>query len=534
MFGLLQRNKHGEFIYRPSTPDETKLAEDAGMTFSTSAKVYFTNEPYAALPFFEQGDGAAKNALDSLWREYQQSFAISSNFQVPAPDDRELMPFQRAGVEYALARKHCLIGDQPGLGKTIQAIGLSNILKTKRNLVICPANVRLNWRREIMGWSTKYGTRAYPILKSSDGVNPHADWLIVSYDLARSEQIHAALMQLEFDMLVMDEAHYLKTPEAQRTRSIFGGGEGQFEKHHLASRADRTLTLTGTPLPNRPRECYTIARSQCWESIDWQSEEKFKHRYNPSFKWPTGRVEERVGRLPELQARLRCNFMVRRMKREVLKQLPDKTYELAFVEPNAKVRKVLQAENHLVGMSPEQLRKAMHADPQLLGHISTLRREMGEAIAPLAVDHVAFLLDGGVDKLVIFAHHNGVIGTLVEGLRRFGVVYVNGSTTPVQREARKQQFIDDPDIRCFVGQLQAAGIGIDGLQGAASMALFPEYSWVPGENEQCIDRLHRIGQKSSVLAQFLVAPGSLGEKMISNMIDKAHDIHGALDKRFGT
>lgn len=527
----------GDFVYTTHTPEGKRAAQETGLTFSTSASrgdrnVFFTREAYAALPFISEADYKAKETLRDLSWEYRCSFLTEgSGIHLSVPPDRELMPFQKAGVEYALGRKNVLIGDQPGLGKTAQAIVLANEMRAKRVLVICPANVRRHWRREIMAWSTAERPRGYLIEKSSDGVSPTALFTITSFELMRSPSIHAALMREHFDLIVIDEAHYLKTPQALRTRALFGGG--QF-RTWLAQRAEKVVALTGTPLPNRPRECYTLARALCWDAIDWMSEDAFKFRFNPSFKdWETGFAREDVGRLPELQARLRCNFMVRRMKSEVLTQLPAKTLEVVQLDPDADVKKVLRAEGPLTNLPLDELYKLIATDFSVGGTpISTLRRMMGEATAPLVADHLEYLLDSGVEKMFVAVHHRSVMKLLVERLGKHGVVTIDGSTSPAGREMRKEEFVNDPKCHFLFGQLQAAGIGIDGLQHASSFVVFAEASFVPGENEQFIDRLHRHGQKSHVQAQFLVAPGSISEKILGDFVAKAHEIHDALDKRF--
>ena len=120
--------------------------------------------------------------------------------------------YQLAGAEYCLARKHALIGDAPGLGKTAQAIMVGNAVEAEFTLVVCPASLRLNWEREIWTWSTIHNVRTYPVLKSKDGINPHAHYVIVSYDLLRSNAIMEAILAETWDHLVLDEAHYLKDP----------------------------------------------------------------------------------------------------------------------------------------------------------------------------------------------------------------------------------------------------------------------------------------------------------------------------------
>lgn len=530
---LTYNPKTETFIFRPQSKTEDELAQAAGLTLSRPAshrerrKVYYTKDEYAALPFWEQADAAAQERLFLRRMEWEASCATEYRGEpVPAPPGMVYMPFQLAGIRYALDRAHALIGDEPGLGKTVQAIGVANAIGARRVLVICPASVRLNWRREIRNWSTIPRVSVYPILKSSDGVSPTAHYLVVSYDLARTEAIHRSLMALNYDLLVIDEAHYLKTPDARRTQAIFGGGHGAFARDFLAKRARKIVALTGTPLPNRPRECYTLVRALCWDAVDWISYERFLHRYNPSFTWPSGRVEERQGRLPELQARLRCNLMVRRLKAEVLHDLPEKRYELVYVEETGQVKKALQAER-LLDIDPLHLE---NADADILGQISTVRRQMGEAKAPLAVEHIKMLLDGGLDKVVVFAWHRSVLDLLQQGLRDLGTVRVDGQSTAVQKHRAVEQFISDPGCRVFMANMQAAGVGIDGLQKVCQYAVFAESSWTPADNEQAVDRLHRHGQRSSVMAQFLVAPGSLDERIIGTAIRKQRVTHQALDE----
>lgn len=536
---LRYNSKTNEFVL---VSNDEESARRTGLTLSTKVrgpggeKVWFTNTAYAALPFYREADDAARAMLDPMWHDYMDSWARDSEYEPPAPsginpktgEPYAYMPFQKAGIAYALKHGNCLVGDEPGLGKTIQAVGLANAIEAQRVLVICPASIRLSWAREVADWSTLRRPTTYPILKSGDGVNPYANYTIISYDLIRNPHIHEALCEVNWDLMVLDEAHYLKTIDAKRTRATFGGGRAKpFRDKWLSQKAGRIMALTGTPLPNRPRECYTLARSLHPESIDWMGYDAFCHRFNPSGRLDNGHALEMKGRLPELQARLRCNFMVRRRKDEVLTDLPDKRYEFTYVEPNGGIREVL-AKERLIDFDPKSL---LNPDFRIEGSVATVRREMGEAMAPRVIEHIRYLLDVvEIPKIVMFYHHTSVMEMLAEKLHTYGMAIRKGGTGTAAQQAAVDTFVDDADVRIFLGQLDTME-GADRLQHVTDHAVFAEPAWTPGRNEQCVDRLHRYGQHGNVIAQFLLAEGSFNERVLGAVLDKAHDIHDTLDRR---
>jgi SWI/SNF-related matrix-associated actin-dependent regulator 1 of chromatin subfamily A len=540
---MLKFNEGNESFVLYTNDDERAIA--AGLTLSTNVrgpageKVYYTADhseqpdfnPYAALDFYSEADEKTKAVLSGYASDYLASWndGLSGSFpDIPVPEGKVPMPYQVAGVSYCLDREHSIIGDEPGLGKTIQAVMLANATEARRILIICPAAIRLNWQREIWEWSTIPRVRVYPILKGSDGTNPAAHYTIVSYDLARNHSIHAALGSVEWDLIVCDEGHYLKTIEAQRTRAIFGGGnpDNYFYKNGLLQRTKKLVSLTGTPLPNRPREAYTQCRGLDWSSIDFLSQDAFNYRFNPSMQIGTHTKEEK-GRLPEMNARLRCNIMVRRHKKDVLPQLPEKTYEMTYIEPNANVSAVLR-EEALIDFDPMEL---FNPDFTLDGTpISTLRREMGEAMVPEVVDYLKYQLDiVELPKIIVFAHHKEVIKQIAAALEKYGVcIHTGGQSTRVKDEA-KRMFMRGRE-RVFLGQLDTME-GVDGLQEVADHVFFAEPAWTPGRNEQCVDRAHRMGQLFAVIAHFLLIPGSFNEKVLHAILGKAVDIHATLDRR---
>ena len=354
------------------------------------------------------------------------------------------------------------------------------------------------------------------------------NYTIVSYDLLRNAGIHAALRSQEWDLGIFDEGHYLKTVDAQRTRAIFGGGKvgSQFYENGLMKNIKRMVAMTGTPLPNRPREAYMLARGLDWQCIDYMSQDVFSSRFNPPKA--IGEKKEIKGRLPELNARLRCNLMVRRHKKDVLPQLPDKRYEMTYIEPDGAIRDVL-AREALIDFDPMDL---YSEDFTIDGTpISTLRREMGEAMVPRVVEYIRYMMDVVEHpKLIVYTHHRSVAAELMGLLGKYSPVIHQGGMSTGAKENAKAEFITNAGTRIFIGQLDTME-GVDGLQFICSDVVFAEPAWTPGRNEQCVDRAHRIGQHANVVAHFLLVEGSFNEKVLNVVLDKAGDIHESLDRR---
>jgi hypothetical protein len=378
---------------------------------------------------------------------------------------------------------------------------------------------------------------------------------VVSYDLARTEAIGKALAQGTYDLIILDEAHYLKTIDSGRTHAVFGDHTGYCREAirndddeitgymnlfpALASRAGSIMALTGTPLPNRPREAYTLSRALCHDAIDWMSEDKFKMRFNPSAQIMAQRADgtaytynrEEVGRAGELQNRMRANFMVRHLSDdpEIKRQIKYSgipRYDLVRVIDTKPIKDLLQAEG-MLAIDPGQLDMSI----EVIGQWAVVRHMMGLAIAPQVAEYAAMCLDGGEEKLVIGAWHIDVLDLLQAKLQKFGVLRIDGSTSVKQREARVKLFQEDPRQHILLGNMMAMGIGVDGLQHVCQHALLAEPDPVPGTNEQFVGRLDRIGQEGTVQADLFVAPGSLLERILAKSLHKRHNTHKALDRR---
>lgn len=524
---------------------------ELSLSASTAAKaVLFTPQPYAAATFAGAATPGARAELAWIVREIEKSRAATSQSHYAVPRalrdaGTDLWPFQKADLDYMLPRERVLDADEPGLGKTGTSIVYANEIEAQRVLCIVPASIRLQWLRRIVEWSTMgetYDTpnkMAYAVTSGKGGVHPAAAWTVVSYELARTPGILAALRQTKYDLLILDEAHYLKSVGARRTRAVFGGGHDPLYHEALAESATRIIALTGTPLPNRPREAYTLSRHFDHAAIDFLSEERFNARFNPiavrdvEVRQPSGATitkritDERSGRHAELQNRLRANFMTRHLKRDVMLDLKYPVFDLVRLGETAAIRAALKAES-LLGIDPEHLEGA---NAEVFGHIAEARRIMGEAMAPQVADYVATLLNGGEAKITLFYWHISVGKMLAERLDRFGVCKVDGSTTPLVKDALIQRFRTDPSYRVMMGNVLSLGTGTDGLQDVCWHAILAEPDWVHGQNQQCFDRLDRGGQRNLVLGDICVVPGSLAEKVLASALRKGHVTFNSLDRR---
>lgn len=470
-----------------------------------------------------------------------------SFYRAPHPDNVVGREYQHAGVEYALARNHCLIGDAPGVGKTAQGIMVSNAIGAKRTLVICPASLRLNWERQIRTWSMVDGVSTYPIMRGKDGVNLDADYVIISYDLCRNTDLLAALLSVDWDHMILDEAHSIKSSDAKRMHTICGEGG-------IAEHAGRMSLLSGTIMPNQPSEVYNAVRLLDWGAINKASQEDFMaHYYDYGEGFVFGPVEKydskggayivrerhwsnRVRNVPrnlaDLEFRLRSRLMVRRLKSQVLKELPPKQWHPFPLATTPEMRKAMKhpgwAEAEaLYAMDPNGFGSSMPVD----GAISTARRELAEAKAPAVVDYIEELLEEGVTKLLVAPYHRSTMAYYREHLEKHGIVVMDSSTSMIRRQAAVDQFATDDRIKICVGQMLVMGEGTDGLQ-VAQDAVIPEPFWVPGKLDQLLDRLHRFGQTGNVIGHIPVVPGTLDEEILSVCIGKEKNIVKALDARF--
>lgn len=426
-------------------------------------------------------------------------------------------PFQEIGAQFLASHQNALLADEQGLGKTVQAILAINNRGMSKVLIVCKAGLKLNWEIELKRWLEDKSLKIQVLSGTKDKLRSQTDIVIVNYDLiAISKNIYEQIVSRTYHVGVFDEAHYLKGRTTKRTKAIL-------LKHGVAAHCMTRWFMTGTPVLNRPEELYPILKSCAPEVIyPYTSFESFARKFCDAWWDGFQLVSKGASSTEELNRRLTKDFMLRRLKKDVLTELPDKTYQLISVPPaNAHIAELSTKE---FSWGKNEARKGFSESG--VDHIAILRHQLALSKVERAAAHIEDLLLEN-SKVVVFAYHRDVISELNQKLCHYGVHAITGNTPNIMRQIYVTNFQEDPKKRIFLGQFQAAGDGI--TLTAASTAVFVESSWTPGEIEQAADRIHRIGQKKAVLIQFLVIERSLEEHMLRIAIDKRHTIKEIID-----
>lgn len=395
-----------------------------------------------------------------------------------------LEAFQEIGARHLASSFHKALGDERGLGKTPQALRAATYVAAKTGLVICPASVRTSWWEHI---EEEFGR--------AEG------WDVISYNAARGAKLRDA-----YDVVIPDEMHYCKTLDSQRTQAVLG-------RVGLIRRGRYKWPLSGTFSPNhRPVELFPMLKTlaPAFRDISW---EDYTRTYCGAFFDGRQWNYKGAAKIDELRELMR-GFILRRTKAEVY---PDRLAPLVTMMPVELSSQELAYVNEIEDeMGARELRiSSRFVDHSQLGDTSRLLRALGNAMRGHVLRFALDLLDVE-DKVVVFAHHTDVIDWLkvafaAKGLRP--VVYRGGMSDSQKKEA--VEIFQSPECRVFIGQRQAAGTGINGLQKVCSTMLVAEPSWVPGETDQLIGRLDRIGQADPLVnAYVMYAKGTLSAVVV--------------------
>lgn len=513
--------------------EERAIPKAARFRWDPQARHWWTDDADIASNLIDFADAKARAILDKGGENKAAEIAASRaddwDGDIPCPEGLSYLPYQKAGIAFAMSRRNTLIGDEMGLGKTIQAIGVINSIPNfGRGVIVCPASLRLNWKREIEKWCIYDLT-----IQIIDGGKPVAldgDIIIVNYDVLAK---HPALAQTDWDLLICDEAHYMKSAKAKRTKAA------------LAIDAARKVFLTGTPIPNRPIEAWTLVNALDRDTFKYKSaySKRYCNGHHNGFGWD----ESGASNLGELQEKMRSTILVRRLKGDVLKDLPAKIRQVISVPTTGAARAAVERER-VAFEQREAMLEGMRADVELAKADSD--QAYREAVARLnqalqvqfeemskqrldsamekidyVIEHLTEALADG-RKVVCFAHHKVIVRALQEAFP--GSVSITGETPMQQRQYAVDAFQSDDEVKLFIGNIQAAGVGL--TLTAASHVVFAELDWVPGNVTQAEDRCHRIGQTDSVLVQHIVLDGSLDARLAQSLVHKQNVIDTALDR----
>jgi len=518
---------------------EKDIPKSAGFFWDPYEKVWWTKKVEVAKRLVKYMDEAALKAIEAIEKK-------ENEVSIVHPDGLKPFPYQVEGARFILGRTGTLLADEMGLGKTVQVLlAVNSDTSIGKVLVICPANVKLNWVREAQRWLT----RPFEIIHLN-GRKPERIplpegkglFVVINYDIA--DAWLEALSPISWDLMVLDEAHYLKNRKAVRTRAILG----EEKEIGISSpiKARKKVALTGTPIVNRPAEAWPILAwidRKAWGSF-WTYARKYCGLHYNGYGWDY----RGASNLEELNKKI-SRYMIRRRKEEVLKDLPPKVRQVLELQPNGasslieKEREVLSKYSDEISRAKAALEVAKAESEEqfkacliqlrnlyrvLFQEMSRVRHEIALAKVPKAIEHVKDTLESK-EKVVVWVHHRDVAQALYDGLSKSNPVMVLGGVSSEDRSEAVQKFQNDPNVRVFIASITAAAEGI--TLTASDIAIFVELDWRPGKLIQAEDRIHRIGQTRSVLIQYLVFDGSLDAQMARTLAHKMDVISQAIDGR---
>lgn len=418
-------------------------------------------------------------------------------------------PYQIEGAIQATLQNRTLIADEPGLGKTLQAIMAAHLMGARKILVICPPSLIANWAREVEQSNhldhipSKHASNLVTIQsrgKTPDRL-PRAGYVITSDTLTTARPaLEKKLRHWQPDLLIIDESHRCKNPRAKRTRTLA----------RVSKNCGRVIALTGTPIISNPIDLLpTLGMLKKLDHFPGD----YVHTYTVLNYW--GEPEPNYPALPDLYQRLTDHVWVRRTKKDVLTQLPDKTRHTQIVSVDDKTLRAAfrDVERKLLRHVDKNGASAASLDEWVSDSrplVSQLRRATGVAKIPAALDWITSHVTGTGRPLIVWAIHTTVINqlhnTLTTQFPELAVEKFYGQTPHEERDQIVQQF-QAGKVQILIAQVVAAGVGL--TLTAAQDALFLETDWTPALVVQAEDRIHRISQVEPVSITTLVAERTL-------------------------
>lgn len=444
------------------------------------------------------------------------------------------------GVEFAVNHYgRVLIGDEMGVGKSIQALAIAYIYITEWPLLILtPSSLKLVWKDEIQKWLPMVPAGQIEVIKGSkNAFSTQSKIFIMSYDLAKN--VKGILETKKFNIAIADETHYLKSRDSKRSKILTP----------ILSKCTRVILLSGTPMLARPQEVFNIANILRPDLFTKFYE--FGRRYCDPKIGPFGIDYSGSDHPDELHLILSNLIMIRRLKADVLTELPKKRRQKIDIEADPKITKEIK---ELLGKFDEKVVEAtlnksdniFSADQSIEFQEQSLDRNKksleqdtrvavmksytltGQAKIKGILDFANTLLDNQI-KFIIFAQHLVVLDQLEECMKKHNVLYIriDGSVPPTKRHDFVKEFQENETCRAALLSITASSQGI--TLTSASTVVFAEFAWTPGLMDQAEDRAHRISQKNAVNIYYLYAENTL-DSIIYRIIKRKNEIIGeALD-----
>jgi len=536
-------------------PDELIIVEDkpavsveaAKQVVPASVRQAQLANPFMAPDFaaYQKSSGSPEGRLlnweliEPLFRSFEQGVGggVASMDLPPAanlatPGGMNLMVHQSEFVESVRAgHRAFLLADEPGLGKTAEALMAAEVAGAFPLLVVVPNVVKTNWLREVNQWLPK----RRPTVVHGDGVelNAFSDVFIVNYDIL--DRHVGWLSKFDFRGMVVDEAHFIKNKESQRSKYV----QAVAKTIRARLRHPLLVALTGTPLINQIEDFRMI-----WQFLGWIDEKKPLGELMSKLE-ATGLSPGDPGFFQEARKAVISMGIVRRRKQDVAKDIPARRIADIPVELDGEAgRSIRDAERALVSRLLERYDRVMATrgntevgtvDEDLIrlvatsevddtkqddsgDNVFTLVRKIGGAKAVMAADYTAQLARN-VGKVVFFAKHINVLDQAEAHFASVGIktTSIRGNQTTAQRSDAIDAFTNDDQVQVIVCSLLAAGVGVN-LQAASNVVL-AELSWTSAEQTQAIDRVHRIGQELPVTAWRIVAAQTVDAR-IAELIDQ--------------
>lgn len=472
---------------------------------------------------FEFHDDAV-NLLNSL-KKQPDSNIISSKLKAT------LRPFQQIGVSYAMKYERCFIADEMGLGKSAESIASVESLNAYPCIILCPSSLKLNWQREIDMWVDRTSLVISGERELDDYI---AEYIIINYDILSAHQ--HMLKTLNFKSIVLDESHFLKNHKSIRTKA----------SKLLASKIKYRFALTGTPLLNKPKELISqldiIGRLNYFGGF-WT----FAKRYCGAVEGPFGWDFSGATNLDELNDKMKKICFIRRLKSDVLQELPSKqkTYIPISIDNRKEYDKIEKefikwAKNTLINpaeyaaelkdvknLTEKQKKILIDAKIKLKLHkikaseamikIEYLKQVVAQGKLNRFKEFIDNVIEQG-DKLVVFASHVKIQRDLYEHYRQYNATRLFSEDSAEVRQQNIDTFQNDKNCPLIVVSLNAGGVGI--TLTSASKVAFIEFGWTPAIHDQAEDRCHRIGQKDCVNIYYMYGKDTIDEKIMQIIEDK--------------